>query len=457
MRKWSLLALAGLLLGLALGAAWRWPRASLRWPPPEATGVSTRATLEVAFNAPVDRASVEARLRLSPPAEGAFSWLGDVLRFHPRRPFAPDTTYTLSLEPGAHSANGLPLPGAHWRFTTGHSRLLYLLEQEGHTELWQIDPAGGQPRRLTYEAQGVREFAASPDGRAIAYAAPRPDGGADLWIIDAEGHNRRRLADCGQDDCGGLAWSPDATWLAFERRPLSRPAAGGIGPMFAAPRLFLVDLAAGAVRPLFDDEAQLGASPRWSPDGQRLAFIDPNLGAVAVYDRGSGQLTYIPSQLAQLGDWSPDGRTLVFTQLLVPPHPEGEAEDEESGAVAFSHLFRSALDGAPPTDLSGETDTEDASPLWSPDGAWIAFGRRQAQRGQQLWLVRPDGSQAHALTNDLNVNHGGFAWSPDGQTLALVRYTLIPPGARPAIWLIRADGSGLRPLVEGGTLPAWIP
>ncbi len=457
MRRWSRWAFAGLLLGLVLGAAWRWPRASLRWPQPGATGVSTRATLEVAFNAPVDRASIEARLRLSPPAEGAFSWLGNVLRFRPARPFAPDTTYILSLEPGGRSANGLPLIGARWDFTTGHPRLLYLLEQEGHTELWQIDPAGGQPRRLTYEAQGVREFAVSPDGRAIAYTAPRPDGGADLWIIDAEGHNRRRLADCGQDDCGSPAWSPEATWLAFERRPLSPSVTGRVGPAFAAPRLYLVDLAAGMVRPLFEDEAQRGASPRWSPDGQRLAFIDPGLGAVAVYDRSSGKLTYIPSQLAQLGDWSPDGRALVFTQLLVPTHPEGETESEESGTTAFSHLFRSALDAAPPTDLSGETDTEDASPLWSPDGAWIAFGRRQARRGQQLWLMRPDGSEAHALTDDPNVNHGGFAWSPDGQTLALVRYTLIPPGTRPAIWLIQADGSGLRPLVDGGTLPAWIP
>jgi Tol biopolymer transport system component len=222
----------------------------------------------------------------------------------------------------------------------------------------------------------------------------------------------------------------------------------------------LVDLAAGTVRPLSEDEAQPGSGPRWSSDGRRLAFVDPNLGAVAVYDRTSGDLTYIPSQLAQLGDWSPDGRDLVFTQLAPLPREEDEPGTEESETTFFSHLFRSDLGDAPPTNLSGEPEVEDASPTWSPDGAWIAFGRRQPTRGQQLWLMRPDGGEAHALTDDPSINHGGFAWSPDGQTLALVRYSLVAPGARPAIWLIQSvasDGSRLRPLVDGGTLPAWIP
>lgn len=448
------------MFGLALGAVWRWPRATLLWPQPGATGVSTRAALEIGFNSaasPVDRASVADRLHLSPPVEGAFSWLGDMLIFRPAQPFAPDTVYTLSLEAGGRSANGLPLPGGHWSFTTGHPRLLYLYEQDGHAELWQIDPAGGEPRRLTYEANGVREFAVSPDGRAIAYAAPRPDEGADLWVIDAEGHNRRRLADCGQDDCGGLAWSSDAAWLAFERRPLVTGAVGPDAALFGSPRLYVVDLIAGAVRPLFEDEAQTGSQPRWSPDGRRLAFVDPNLGAVAVYDRTSGSLTYIPSQLAQLGDWSPDGRSLIFTQLIPSPHEENEPDTEEPTATFLSRLFRSDLNGAPPIDLSGEPDANDASAVWSPDGAWIAFGRQRSQRGQQLWLMRSDGGGALALTDDPNVNHGGFAWSPDGQTLALVRYSLAAADARPAVWLIQTDGSRLRLLVDGGTLPAWIP
>ncbi len=463
--RWPLFALSGLLLGLALGAAWRWPRATLRWPPPGANGVSTRAALEIGFNAAVDPAGIEDRLSLSPPVDGAFSWRGDVLTFRPARPLAPDTAYTLILEAGARSTRGLPLPGASWHFTTGHPRLVYLAEQEGHTELWQIDPAGGAPHRLTYEAEGVRDFAVSPDGRAIAYSALRPDKGADLWLIDADGHNRRRLADCPQADCGAPAWAPDAAWLVFERRPLVATSAG---PTPGSPRLYLVDLMAGTVQPLFKDEAQLGSGPHWSPDGRWLAFVDPLLGAVALYDRTAGGLTYIPSALAQLGDWAPDGRELVFTQLVASPQAEGEAggrpgaETGEPDAPFFTHLFRSDLSAAAPVDLSGAGEVEDTSPAWSPDGAWLAFGRRQLASGertraQQLWLMRPDGSAAHALTSAPDINHGGFAWSPDGQTLALVRYVLASPAAHPSIWLIQAGGGGLRPLVDNGTLPAWIP
>jgi Tol biopolymer transport system component len=445
-------ALAGLLLGLGLGAAWAWPRPALRWPPPDASGVSTRAPLEFVFSAPVDRASVEGWFSLSPPVEGAFSWQGDALVFRPARSYAPDSAYTVSLGAGARTASGLPLWGGRWRFTTGHARLLYLHPQDEHIELWQVDPIGGEPRRLTYEAQGVREFAASPDGRFIAYAALRPDEGADLWLLDAEGHNRRRLADCAPDDCGALAWSPDSAGLVFERGPLPPEVAGRI---VGGPRLHLVDLAAGTVRSLFENEAQRGASPHWSPDGTRLAFLDPDFGAVAVYELASGNIAYLPGQLAHLGDWSPDGRALIFTQLVVST--TGEAEQEEDEPTFFSHLFRTELGAAPPTDLSGPLEVEDASPVWSPDGAWIAFGRRQSARGQQLWLMRPDGGEAHALTDEPDVNHGGFAWSPDGRTLALVRFSLVASDARPALWLVQADGSGLRLLVEGGTLPAWIP
>jgi len=57
----------------------------------------------------------------------------------------------------------------------------------------------------------------------------------------------------------------------------------------------------------------------------------------------------------------------------------------------------------------------DTSPAWSPDGQWIAW-TSQRQAGGEIWLMKPDGSGAHALTL------GDYpSWSPDSRRIAFAR------------------------------------
>ena len=111
----------------------------------------------------------------------------------------------------------------------------------------------------------------------------------------------------------------------------------------------------------------------------------------------------------------------------------------------------------------------DASPVYSPGGDWLAFGRKlqvnnQWTPGRQLWLMRPDGSEAHPLTADPLYNHSAFTWSPDGALIAYMRFNTGDPGAPAETWLIDVDASGAagagpagpRQLVQG-YLPEWLP
>jgi Tol biopolymer transport system component len=41
-----------------------------------------------------------------------------------------------------------------------------------------------------------------------------------------------------------------------------------------------------------------------------------------------------------------------------------------------------------------------------------------------VWLVRPDGTQAHVLLNEAGASYSGLSWSPDGQLLLYSRYRL---------------------------------
>jgi Tol biopolymer transport system component len=85
---------------------------------------------------------------------------------------------------------------------------------------------------------------------------------------------------------------------------------------------------------------------------------------------------------------------------------------------------------------------------WSSDGREIAFLRAGSSGDGGLHVVTVDGSAERLLTPDAV----GFDWASDG-TLA---FTTIRGGYRD-IWVMNADGSGERRLVERGLQPRWSP
>lgn len=101
-----------------------------------------------------------------------------------------------------------------------------------------------------------------------------------------------------------------------------------------------------------------------------------------------------------------------------------------------------------------------ADPTWSPDGRWLAYLARQPITGNgTLWVVRQDGSKAHAL-GGLPGAPQSFAWASRGHTLDVT--VAGPSGATGTLWsadpsgqprprLIAARGFGL-PSPDGTTL-----
>lgn len=69
------------------------------------------------------------------------------------------------------------------------------------------------------------------------------------------------------------------------------------------------------------------------------------------------------------------------------------------------------VDGSGLTMLADSADTRFFSPSWSPDGAWIAFVANQADTAQQIWVMRPDGSDKHRITSNDDFKLAPM-WSP---------------------------------------------
>ena len=100
-------------------------------------------------------------------------------------------------------------------------------------------------------------------------------------------------------------------------------------------------------RPL-RSEIRSFSSPRWSPDGTRIAYVSAAEGSPQLYVRwmDSGQ-TALLTNLVEAPDaiaWSPDGKSIAFTQLVPankaplaapPPKPEGR----DLGAAGEGHRF----------------------------------------------------------------------------------------------------------------------
>lgn len=451
---WSAMLALGLMTGLVLLRGDQvGVRVSDLVPAPDSTGVSTRTTIRLTFGEQMDQASVERRFQVTPPLTGTLSWRGKTLIWRPGESLAAEARYVVTLAAGARSTQGRHLQDdLVWTFRTGQPSILFMSAGD-LSQLYAIETTALSARyQLTHFEDGssVWDYAASPDGSRIAFSVVRPDGSAvDLWLMNADGSDSHLLLQCEQVQCSGLAWSPDASRLAYERRELNVELGSlSVGP--GPPRVWLLDLHSGRTMPLSQDDQLLGYAPRWSPDGSCLAYFEPQRG-VRVLDLDTQTSQLIPNQLGEMGTWSPDGQALVLVDFAF------------TGQEFASYLVRADLNDGRTRDLSPtESQAADGSPAWSPTGEWIAFGRKALADGtptpgQQLWLMRPDGSEAHPLVTDSEAHLGGIKWSPDGSRLAYQRFQLLQAGVRPEIWLVSLDGGHAIKLAANGALPSWLP
>jgi dipeptidyl aminopeptidase/acylaminoacyl peptidase len=210
------------------------------------------------------------------------------------------------------------------------------------------------------------------------------------------------LIDCPDGACSRPAWSPDSQRLIYERRTFA-----GVGGPPGPPRLWWYDKVAEDTLAVFSDTQWLGYGVNFSPDGEWISYVAPNTQGIEVYNLQTSQNLFVLSRTGEQAAWSPTNNELMLTQLQL-----------ETAEFAI-HIVRANLETEEVTNVSGDVPNNDSWPAYSPNGAWVAFTRQAAGStgGKQLWLMRPDGSEAYPLTDNLDAHHGAPQWSPNGRFL----------------------------------------
>jgi dipeptidyl aminopeptidase/acylaminoacyl peptidase len=284
------------------------------------------------------------------------------------------------------------------------------------TSIWTVNPDGSGRTQIT---SGGYDFGPrwSPDGRQITFTSTRADANPftctscryEVFVVDADGSDLRRVTYTTLGYSHGASWSPDGTQLAFARnRHIWTINADGTDERQITP---------DRTDPECFDEY---GAPIWSPDGTGFA----NNGHALCYDHeyptscvvnlaGLSTWCSYTTGADHVEDWSPDSHSLVFGTMGI-----------ESGMG----LYTVRLDDGSFNQLTDTThDNGDGGATWSPDGRHIAFARATSYEWDPLLFIMDaaDGSNLTQLSTG-----DAFECCPDWQSIPINGYPR-PKGTYP--------------------------
>ena len=246
----------------------------------------------------------------------------------------------------------------------------------------------------------------SEDGSRLAWIF-NEEGKRNIWIAEGNRFTSRRLTDYDEDDgqeLSGLDFSPDGTKIVFVRGAAANRQGEHPNPTsdidHVEQEVWCIEVETGEKWRLGE-----GASPKVSPDGDRVAFVDKGaiyISKIDVEEDGGKLFSARGSNTSP--EWSPTGEHLSFVSY----------RDDHSFIGVYDFNRGKILWIAPSVD-------RDREPLWSPNGQRIAFFRFPGalaepwkKRGMHLpfsIMVADIGETTAKTVWTLPDSSGGFAQS----------------------------------------------
>jgi len=294
-------------------------------------------------------------------------------------------------------------------------------------QVWIIPIEGGEPRAVTTKGSTAREPVWTPDGKALSFLSDRATGHTQVWVLKFGHFGEAEQVTKLKRSANSIKWSPQGDKLLFvfkDEKPQKTDPNTPQDPADKTEKPWVIDRLDFKV-----DRA----------DGY---ITDRHRNHIYVYDIAKEKLIQITS-----GDyddsepsWSPDGKTIAFVSNR-SKHPDRNYNTD---------IWLVSADATDKDQTLTQLTTHpgpDSSPVWSPDGKWIAY--TTASDGEygiaQLALTSATGGSTRILTKKLDRSVSEIEFSDDGKSI----YFIYPDSGCQHLGLVASKGGSIKRLITG--------
>jgi len=262
------------------------------------------------------------------------------------------------------------------------SRIAFISDRSGASELWVMDWNGSNPKQLTKHGSIALAPAWAPDGSKLVFTSFLRGTPALFELIPQEGYLRPLWNQGGVNS--SASFSPDGSQVAF-----ASSVDGNVD-------IYTISTQGGTPRRLTTARG-IDTQPAWAPNGRQIAFTSARAGSPQIFlmdsDGSNVRQLSFGSQFHDEATWAPDGTRVACT-----------TRENRTFQLATIDTVTAARQV-----LAGPGNNE--SPMFSPDGSMIAFSSDRTGR-PQIFVTDSDGVP-HQLTRE-GSNHSP-AWTGSDQ------------------------------------------